>query len=112
MQLRLAQQNFNLDHLSFSFLFTLFLCKTGTPFPAAQQNGGPISRSVSVFFWLSRNNSFADKLCSDFAEHGRPKVPMRKLSPSQSIKTEVHAPGFYDFARQSLFYARFRAKLI
>ena len=25
----------------------------------------------------------------------RPKVPIGKLSPSQSIKTEVHAPGFY-----------------
>nr|WP_302664284.1 hypothetical protein [uncultured Agathobaculum sp.] len=67
MQLRLAQQNFNLDHLSFSFLFTLFLCKTGTPFPAAQQNGGPISGPF-LFFWLSRNNSFADKLCSDFVK--------------------------------------------
>ena len=26
-----------------------------------------------------------------------------------SIKTEVHAPGFYDFAKQSLFHARCRA---
>ena len=25
---------------------------------------------------------FSDNLCSDFAEHGRPKVPIRKLSPS------------------------------
>ena len=59
---------------------------------------------------LSRNYSFADNLCFDFAKHGRPKVPMRKLSPSQSIKTVIHAPGFYDFALQNLFHARFRAK--
>ena len=45
---------------------------------------------------------FADKLCSACAEHGRPKVPMRKLSPSQSMKTEVHAPGFHAFALQKL----------
>ncbi len=68
---------------------------------------------------------FSDKLCFDFAKHGRPKVPMRKLSPSERIKTVIHkvncriaaregglghAPGFYDFALQSLFHARFRAK--
>ncbi|WP_418984521.1 hypothetical protein, partial [Agathobaculum sp.] len=53
--------------------------------------------------------SFADNLCFDFAKHGRPKVPMRKLSPSQGIKTEVHAPGFYQSASQIVFYARFRA---
>ena len=41
-------------------------------------------------------------MCFDFAKHGRPKVPIRKLSPSGSIKTEVHAPGFYEFA--SKFY--------
>ena len=29
-----------------------------------------------------------------------------------SIKTEVHAPGFYEFALQILFYARFRADAI
>ena len=40
------------------------------------------------------------------AEHGRPKVPIRKLSPSGSIKTVIHAPGFYDFALQNLFHAR------
>ena len=44
------------------------------------------------------------------AEHGRPKVPIRKLSPSGSIKTVIHAPGFYDFALQNLFHARSRAK--
>ena len=38
---------------------------------------------------------FSDNLCFDFAKHGRPKVPMRKLSPSESMKTEVHAPGFH-----------------
>ena len=68
---------------------------------------------------------FSDKLCFDFAKHGRPKVPMRKLSPSESIKTVIHkvncriaaregglghAPGFYDFALQNLFHARSRAK--
>ena len=41
-------------------------------------------------------------MCFDFANHRRPKVPIRKLSPSGSIKTEVHAPGFYEFA--SKFY--------
>ncbi len=39
----------------------------------------------------------------------RPKVPMRKLSPSSSVKTEIHAPGFYEFAQQILFHARYRA---
>ena len=58
---------------------------------------------------LSRNYRFADNLCFDFAKHGRPKVPIRKLSPSQSIKTEVHAPGFYAFAQQTPFNARCRA---
>ena len=53
---------------------------------------------------------FSDNLCFDFAKHGRPKVPMRKLSPSGSIKTVIHAPGFYDFALQNLFHAHFRAK--
>ena len=68
---------------------------------------------------------FSDNLCYDFAKHGRPKVPMRKLSPSLSIKTVIHkvncriaaregglghAPGFYDFALQNLFHARSRAK--
>ena len=43
------------------------------------------------------------------AKHKRPIVPIRKLSPSQSIKTEVHAPGFYGFAKQNLFHARSRA---
>jgi len=34
---------------------------------------------------------------------------MRKLSPSGGIKTVIHAPGFYDFASQSLFHTRCRA---
>ena len=34
---------------------------------------------------------------------------MRKLSPSISIKTVIHAPGFYDFPQQNLFHARSRA---
>ena len=53
---------------------------------------------------------FSDNLCFDFAKHERPKVPMRKLSPSESMKTEVHAPGFYEFAAQILFYACCRTK--
>ena len=52
---------------------------------------------------------FSDNLCFDFAKHGRPKVPMRKLSPSESIKTEVDALGFHAFAPQMLFHARCRA---
>ena len=52
---------------------------------------------------------FSDNLCFDFAKHGRPKVPMRKLSPSKSVKSQIHAPAFYEFAQQILFYARCRA---
>ncbi|WP_418984837.1 hypothetical protein, partial [Agathobaculum sp.] len=48
---------------------------------------------------------FARQMCFVSAKHGRPKIPIRKFSPSQSIKTEVHAPGFYGFAKQNLFYA-------
>ena len=46
------------------------------------------------------------------------EVPLREIMPDlrtnlypacriekQSIKTEVHAPGFYEFAAQILFYA-------
>ena len=43
------------------------------------------------------------------AKHKRPIVPIRKLSPSISIKTVIHAPGFFDFAQQNLFHARSRA---
>ena len=39
----------------------------------------------------------------------RSKVPMRKLSTSRGIKTEVHAPGFYAAASRLLFDARCRA---
>ena len=39
----------------------------------------------------------------------RPKVPMQKLSPSISIKTEAHVPGFDEFAKQILFNTRCRA---
>ena len=39
----------------------------------------------------------------------RPKVPMQKLSPSKSVKSQIHAPAFYEFAQQILFYARCRA---
>ena len=55
---------------------------------------------------------FSDNLCFGFAKHGRPKVPMQKLSSSQSIKTEVHAPGFDAFAQQTLFHARCRAAAV
>ena len=52
---------------------------------------------------------FSDNLCFDFAKHGRPKVPMRKLSPSGSKKTEAHVLGFFAFAQQTLLNARCRA---
>jgi len=48
-------------------------------------------------------------MCSDCAEHRRPKVPVQKLSPSQSKETEAHVPGFFAFAQQTLFHARCRA---
>ena len=68
---------------------------------------------------------FSDNLCFDFAKHGRPKVPMRKLSTSRGRKTVIHkvncriaaregglghAPGNYEFAVQILFYACCRTK--
>ena len=37
----------------------------------------------------------------------RPKVPMRKLSPSGGQKRAIHAPAFLEFAQQILFHARF-----
>ena len=40
----------------------------------------------------------------------RPKVPMQKLSPSKSVKSQIHAPAFYEFAQQILFHARFGAE--
>lgn len=58
---------------------------------------------------LFGKRSFSDNLCFDFAKHGRPKVPVRKLSPSESMKTEVHAPGFHAFGLQMLFHTRCRA---
>ena len=36
----------------------------------------------------------------------RPKVPIRKLSPSRSQKSEIHAPAFLEFALQILLNAR------
>ena len=48
-------------------------------------------------------------MCFDFAKHGRPKVPIRKLSPSGSKKTEAHVLGFFAFAQQTLLNARCRA---
>ena len=32
----------------------------------------------------------------------RPKVPIQKLSPSRSQKSEAHVPGFFAFAKQML----------
>ena len=61
---------------------------------------------------LSKNYRFSDNLCFDFAKHGRSKVPMRKLSPSQGIQTEVHAPGLDAFAQPTLFHARCRATAV
>ena len=37
---------------------------------------------------LSRNYSFADNLCFDFAKHGRPKVPMRRRGEGTPPYTE------------------------
>ncbi len=58
---------------------------------------------------LSKNYRFPIICVLTSQNTGRPKVPMRKLSPSRSIKTEVHAPGFYGFTSQSLLNARCRA---
>ena len=44
---------------------------------------------------LSKNFVFPTICVLTSQNTGRPKVPIRKLSPSRSIKTEVHAPGFY-----------------
>ena len=61
-----------------------------------------------LFDSLSKNFVFRQPVfCA--AKHRRPKVPIRKLSPSQSHKTEVHASGFLEFAKQILFYSRYRA---
>ena len=35
---------------------------------------------IIIILSLSRNYGSADNLCFDFAKHGRPKVPIRKLS--------------------------------
>ena len=58
---------------------------------------------------LSKNFVFPTRCVLTSQNTSRPKVPMRKLSPSSSIKTEVHAPGFDTFAMQMLFHARCRA---
>ena len=58
------------------------------------------------FFYPVEKLSLFRQGCSALAEHGRPKVPVRKLSPSRSIKSQVHAPTFYEPAAQVLFYAR------
>ena len=58
---------------------------------------------------LSKNFVFPTICVLTTQNTSRPKVPMRKLSPSRSIKTEAHVPGFYAFAQQTLFNARCRA---
>jgi len=54
---------------------------------------------------------FSDNLCFDFAKHGRPKVPVRKLSPFGGQKKAIHAPSFLEFAQQILFHARFGVEI-
>ena len=61
---------------------------------------------------LSKNFVFPTICVLTSQNTSRPKVPIRKLSPSRSIKTEVHAPGFYEIAPQFLFYARCRAYVL
>mgnify|MGYP000542022682 CR=1 FL=1 len=46
---------------------------------------------------------------ADNPYNNRCDVPIQKLSPSRSVKTEILAPGFYEFAKQILFYARYSA---
>ena len=40
----------------------------------------------------------------------RPKVPVRKLSPSGGQKRVIYAPSFLEFVQQILFHARFGVK--
>lgn len=47
---------------------------------------------------LSKNYHFPDSLCSDYADTNHLKAPIRNFSPSETNKTEVHAPGFICFA--------------
>ena len=61
---------------------------------------------------LSKNFVFPTICVLTAQNTSRPKVPVRKLSPSESIKTEVHAPGFYAFAPQMLLHARCRAAAV
>ena len=60
-------------------------------------------------FYLAEKLTLFRQMCSDCAEHRRPKVPVQKLSPSQCKETEAHVPGFFAFAQQTLFHARCRA---
>ena len=45
------------------------------------------------FFYPVEKLSLFRQGCSALAEHGRPKVPVRKLYPSRGIKTEAHVLG-------------------
>ena len=62
--------------------------------------------ALRLFFLSCRETTVSPTRCVltalRAAEHGRPNVPIRKRSPSQSQKTEVHAPGFLEFAKQIL----------
>ena len=42
----------------------------------------------------------------------RPKVSVRKLSPSGGQKRVIYAPSFLEFAQQILFHARFGVEIL
>ena len=57
---------------------------------AAENKGSTLGALNMPKTWLRMNRNrvcLADNLCFAFAKHGRLKVPIQKLSPSQSIKT-------------------------
>ena len=51
-------------------------------------------------------------MCFDFAKHGRPKVPMLKLSPSQGQKTVIHAPGFFGICKANSIEWRTNVRIL
>ncbi len=56
----------------------------GRRYPAARDRvkfTSPKEHRCKSVLRLSKNFVFSDNLCFGFAKHGRPKVPMRKLSP-------------------------------
>ena len=66
------------------------------------------SPAVPVFK-LSRNFVSPTSCVLTSQNTSRPKVPVRKLSPSGSIQTEVHAPSLDEIAARFLLDARCRA---